>query len=467
MVRQAPSVVNALRLYDLCVLALAMPVAYYARDWMLGAQRPVIYPIEHYWPPLSVTLLLWIAASWTFEVYVSYRTRLIVTELARIARALAVVGLMVAGLGFLSRQHDVSRLFVGLYFAIALAALGATRIATRLLARAVRKRGRNVRIYAVVGAGDLAEEIVQSIAERPEWGYEFAGYILPNDEQVQPQTVLGKLEDLGTVLETRVLDEVIFALPRERLPDIESSILLCEEQGVSARICLDVLRNSVAKMTLGEIEGVPMLTFSRTPSDAIALALKRAFDILVSSTVLLLSSPMLIAVAVAIRLDSPGPVFFRQRRVGLNGRTFDVSKFRSMYVDAEARLDELRLQNEMNGPVFKMRNDPRVTRVGRFLRRTSLDEFPQFWNVLRGEMSVVGPRPPLPSEVSQYKRWQRRRLSMKPGITCIWQVSGRNNIDFERWMELDLQYIDHWSLWQDIAICAKTIPAVLGARGAS
>ncbi len=138
-----------------------------------------------------------------------------------------------------------------------------------------------------------------------------------------------------------------------------------------------------------------------------------------------------------------------------------------MYIDAEARLESLRAHNEMSGPVFKMKNDPRITRLGRFIRRTSLDEFPQFWNVLRGEMSVVGPRPPLPSEVRQYKRWQRRRLSVKPGITCIWQISGRNNIDFDRWMELDLEYIDQWSLWNDIQICLKTIPAVLGSRGAS
>ena len=180
----------------------------------------------------------------------------------------------------------------------------------------------------------------------------------------------------------------------------------------------------------------------------------------------LVALPLLIGAAIAIKLDSPGPLFFRQRRVGVHGRIFHILKFRSMYVDAEARLEALREHNEMTGPVFKMTNDPRVTRVGRFLRRMSLDEFPQFWNVLRGEMSVVGPRPPLPSEVRQYKRWQRRRLSMKPGITCIWQISGRNEIDFDRWMELDLQYIDEWSLWNDVRICVLTVPAVLGARGA-
>jgi exopolysaccharide biosynthesis polyprenyl glycosylphosphotransferase len=231
-------------------------------------------------------------------------------------------------------------------------------------------------------------------------------------------------------------------------------------------ISLDVLRFGYSRMSIGEMDGLPMLALTRTPTDVLALAVKRVFDLLVSAMILLLASPVLIAVAIAIKLDSPGPIFFRQRRVGVHGRLFDILKFRSMHADAEARLEPLRARNEMSGPVFKMRDDPRVTRVGRLIRRSSLDEFPQFWNVLRGDMSVVGPRPPLPSEVRQYKRWQRRRLSVKPGITCVWQISGRNEIDFDRWMELDLEYIDRWSLWGDVRIILKTIPAVIWTRGA-
>jgi exopolysaccharide biosynthesis polyprenyl glycosylphosphotransferase len=212
------------------------------------------------------------------------------------------------------------------------------------------------------------------------------------------------------------------------------------------------------------VGGVPSIAFCPVPSDAMALFAKRAFDIAVSFVALAWLAPLLAAVALAIRIDSPGPVLFRQCRVGRNGRTFFVLKFRSMYQDAEQRLEALRSRNEMSGPVFKMANDPRVTRVGRFIRKTSIDELPQFWNVLRGDMSVVGPRPPLPREVAQYKPWQRRRLSVRPGITCTWQVSGRNDIDFDRWMELDLSYIDNWSLWRDFQIVAKTIPAVFHGR---
>jgi exopolysaccharide biosynthesis polyprenyl glycosylphosphotransferase len=209
-----------------------------------------------------------------------------------------------------------------------------------------------------------------------------------------------------------------------------------------------------------------MLSFTSTPHDYLALFLKRTFDIVVSATVLLVASPVLLLVCVAIKLDSPGPIFFPQRRIGLSGREFTLYKFRSMCLDAEHRLPDVREYNEMGGPVFKMLRDPRVTRVGRWLRRTSLDEFPQFWNVLRGEMSIVGPRPPIPAEVKRYERWQRRRLSVRPGITCTWQVSGRNDIDFEQWMALDLEYIDTWSFWRDLHIVMRTIPAVILGKGA-
>jgi exopolysaccharide biosynthesis polyprenyl glycosylphosphotransferase len=314
----------------------------------------------------------------------------------------------------------------------------------------------------------MARELVEIIGANPHWGLSFAGFVLVDGMPVPHRgPLLGKLSDLGGILEDEVLDVVIFAVPRGRLGDVQRGIQLCEEQGIEVRISLDVLRFGPGRMTVSDFDGVPMLAFSRTPSDALALAAKRAFDLVASAAILLLSSVALVAVAIAIKLDSPGPVFFRQRRVGRNGREFSMLKFRSMHVDAEAQLAALRVQNEVSGPVFKMRDDPRVTRVGRFLRRTSLDEFPQFLNVLFGDMSVVGPRPPIPGEVQQYRRWQRRRLSVKPGITCLWQISGRSSIGFDRWMELDLEYIDNWSLWGDVLICLKTVPAVIAARGAS
>jgi exopolysaccharide biosynthesis polyprenyl glycosylphosphotransferase len=193
---------------------------------------------------------------------------------------------------------------------------------------------------------------------------------------------------------------------------------------------------------------------------------KRIFDVLVSALALAALAPLFLAIAVAIKLDSPGPVLFRQRRVGLHGRAFWLYKFRSMVQGAERMLADLQDRNEMDGPVFKMREDPRVTRVGRWLRRSSLDELPQFWNVLHGDMSVVGPRPPIPGEVKQYESWQRKRLAVRPGITCTWQISGRNEVEFEKWMQLDLHYIENWSLWHDLKIVLLTLPAVIRGRGA-
>jgi exopolysaccharide biosynthesis polyprenyl glycosylphosphotransferase len=313
----------------------------------------------------------------------------------------------------------------------------------------------------------MARELIESIDAHPEWGLRFAGFVRLDDATAGARgPMLGTVGNLGRILEEQIIDVVVIAVPRTRLSDVERAVHVCEEQGVEVRLSLDVLRLGPGRMSVADMDGHPMLAFTRTPTDTLALVAKRVFDVVMSALVIVALSPVFASIAIAIRLDAPGPIFFRQRRIGQSGRVFEMLKFRSMYRDAEARLEALRAQNEMSGPVFKMANDPRVTKVGRFLRRTSLDEFPQFWNVLKGEMSIVGPRPPVPSEVRQYKRWQRRRLSMKPGITCIWQVSGRNNIDFDRWMELDLQYIDEWSLWGDIRICLRTIPAVLTARGA-
>jgi exopolysaccharide biosynthesis polyprenyl glycosylphosphotransferase len=241
---------------------------------------------------------------------------------------------------------------------------------------------------------------------------------------------------------------------------------LCEERGTTARVTIDFFPHIISKTHLEEMDGLPLLTFSTTPKNELLLILRRIFDMIGSIVLILLLSPLLLLIILLIRLESPGPVIYRQVRVGLNGRKFTFFKFRSMVQGADERRNDLAVHNIMSGPVFKMRDDPRVTRVGRFLRKSSLDELPQLVNVLWGDMSFVGPRPPIPEEVEQYQGWQRRRLSMKPGITGLWQVSGRNQIDFDQWMKLDLEYIDHWSLWLDFKILLKTIPTVIFGRGA-
>jgi exopolysaccharide biosynthesis polyprenyl glycosylphosphotransferase len=465
--QHAKTVDIGLRLTDLLLLTVSLPVADAIYVRVRDGADP--HAIDRLWLPMVFVLVGWVALAWIFEVYGTYRTRRLVVELGRIAKALAGIGLLFASGAFFLKE-PTSRLMTALYFGTAVAFLGASRVTLRIAARSLRRRGYNTRRFAIVGEGAVAEDIAATFAAHQEWGFELAGFVLVSPTRARPSPpgpILGVLADLERILDEQVLDEVVFAVPRSEMETVERAILLCEEQGIAVVMCLEPLRVGTARMSMFELADRPMLVFSRTPSDVLSLATKRAFDMLVSALVVAALAPLAAAIAIAIKLDSPGPVFFRQRRVGRNGRPFTMLKFRSMACDAEERLVALASLNEMNGPVFKMRNDPRVTRVGRLLRKTSLDELPQFWNVLLGDMSVVGPRPPIPAEVKKYKRWQRRRLSVKPGITCTWQVSGRNHVDFERWMELDLEYIDNWSLWRDVEICLKTVPAVLTSRGAS
>ncbi|HWV38888.1 MAG TPA: sugar transferase [Vulgatibacter sp.] len=468
MLKQNARLVDlGLRLTDLIVLTLTLPLAHWGYS-VAPMARAVAPPLAELWGPFVGVLLLWIAISGSFQVYGAYRTRRISWEIFRIARSMGLLALLVLAGIFVATDSRLPRIFVGLYFLGAFAMMAASRLVLRVAARLLRRRGYNVRRYAIVGVGIGAEEIATIFERQPQWGYRLAGYILPDgNEFVLPgETILGTLDELDRILDQHVLDEVVFAVPRDRLPLMADAIHTCEEQGVRVVVSLQPLQLGTGRMSLLELSGLSMLVFDRTPSDPIALAAKRAFDVVVSAIALVALSPLFVAVAAAIKLDSKGPVFFRQTRVGLNGRPFSMVKFRSMYQDAEARLQALRDQNEMSGPVFKMKNDPRITRVGRIIRKLSIDELPQFWNVLTGTMSIVGPRPPLPAEVRQYERWQRRRLSVRPGITCTWQVSGRNSIPFDRWMELDLEYIDNWSLQQDLKIFLKTIPAVVSTRGA-
>jgi len=276
-----------------------------------------------------------------------------------------------------------------------------------------------------------------------------------------------KVDDVPRLLREQVIDEVIFAVGREELGRLEDLFLLCEEEGVRTRVQLQVFPHQASQVFVEHLGSVPLLTFSTTPENELHLLLKRALDLLGAAVLLVVFSPLLALLALLVKLSSPGPIFYRQTRCGLGGRRFTLFKFRSMVADAEQRQAELAAHNEADGPVFKMRNDPRVTPLGRGMRKLSLDELPQFWNILKGDMSFVGPRPPLPQEVEKYERWQRRRLRMRPGLTCLWALEGRSDLSFSRWMELDMAYIDNWSLWLDLKIFLKTIPRVLLGRGAA
>lgn len=284
-------------------------------------------------------------------------------------------------------------------------------------------------------------------------------------DRIRTGAILGNLSELGPILDKRAVDEVYFSAPLDQFSVILPSLRLCAEIGVTAYVQAESITcRNVPELI--DFHGVPLLSYSPARHSPELLAVKRVLDIVFAIVGIVLAAPIMLVCAVLVKTTSPGPVLFRQRRCGLNGREFWMCKFRTMEPDAEARLAQLAHLNEAQGPVFKIENDPRATRVGRFLRRWSLDELPQIFSVLLGDMSIVGPRPPLPSEVAQYDRWQRRRLSMRPGLTCLWQIKGRHRIGFEEWMKLDLFYIDNWSLRLDFLILSRTVTTVLGGTGA-
>ncbi len=319
-------------------------------------------------------------------------------------------------------------------------------------------RGKDLTEVILVGSEERNAEFAGLLEEHPEWSLHVTARLDPTDNLVT---------QLPAMLHCHPVGCVIFNVSQTAFSEIEKAILACELEGVEAWLVADFVKTSIARATVDDFYGKPLLIFSTTPEVSWQLVCKRLIDVAGATIGLLVLGPLvLLPVAIIIKLTSPGPILFGQKRSGLHGRLFTMYKFRSMVTNAEMLQAELAAYNEMTGPVFKMKDDPRVTPFGRFLRHTSIDEFPQLWNVLVGNMSLVGPRPPIPSEVQHYDPWHRRRLSMKPGLTCIWQISGRNHIGFEQWMKLDLQYIDNWSLWLDLKILAQTLPVVLTGLGA-
>jgi exopolysaccharide biosynthesis polyprenyl glycosylphosphotransferase len=460
---------------DLVLTTVAFLLAWWLRSHLGPQLLPRFFPTELY--PLSryLGLLPLVLAIWTFllvtrEAYTSRRTVALYREVWEVVQVVGIGTLTLAAAGWLLRLDFVSRPFLVLFACLDLLLLVSEKLALRLLARHVRRRGFNYRTLLLVGINPRSEEVANIILTHPHWGLQLLGFVAPNSSfpsTVAGLPVLGSADDLPRILQDEVVDEVIFILSRRQLDEFEESFLLCSELGIRARVAL-YFPHMKARVVLEDLEGIPLLTFTNTPLAPFPMFLKRLLDVVASAVGLVVLGVPLLLIAAAIKLTSRGPVLFKQVRCGLNGRRFTLYKFRTMYQGSELQLDEVAHLNEVNGPAFKARSDPRVTPVGRLLRRLSLDELPQLANVLRGQMSLVGPRPPLPDEVARYERWQRRRLSMKPGLTGLWQVSGRAGLDdFNRWIALDLAYIDQWSLWLDVKIMLKTIPAVLSAQGAS
>jgi exopolysaccharide biosynthesis polyprenyl glycosylphosphotransferase len=388
---------------------------------------------------------------------------------------------LLIGYALSDRGGGVSRaLAIGGGAILAVLIMLKTALARAWLA-SLRRRGGGRRLI-LVGSGEPLTAFLRTLREHPVWRFEVAGVVSDALEGQTSETssdapdpdappLLGRLPDLPALLDETPVDEVIFVPSEARLEDLKDFLRDCELRGLRTRLALTFHEPTLklSRFQADTFDGTPMVAL--IPSREVAdwrLLLKSASDRVLAALGLIVLSPVFLAIALAIKLTSPrgASVFYGQERSGLNGKPFRFYKFRSMRPGADKMLEDLKASNEMSGPVFKMRQDPRITPVGRFLRRWSLDELPQLWNVLRGDMAIVGPRPPIPQEVRKYDRWQRRRLSMKPGLTCLWQVSGRNLVDFDTWMKLDLEYIDNWSLWLDFQIMLRTVGVVLTGKGA-
>jgi exopolysaccharide biosynthesis polyprenyl glycosylphosphotransferase len=420
-------------------------------------------------------LLLWHQVFRFFDMYRSRRLSRKREEMLDIFKATSMGTVLMYAISLAFHVDMINYVFAGVFWFSLITITASDRLGVRLVLRQLRVKGKNLRNILVVGSNDAALQFAHKIEQSPWLGYRILGFVdneWPGLVKFKEQgySVSCGFDQLRVFLRTNVVDEVVVTLPLRSLHSYASEIAeLCEEQGILVRVVSNIFDLKRARSRAEDFEGESHIT--HTTGTVVAgwpAVVKWLLDFTVSLVLLIFFSPLFLITALLMKLTSPGPVFFLQERLGLNKRRFKIYKFRTMTVDAESRMKELEHLNELSGPVFKIRNDPRITTIGRFLRSTSIDELPQLFNVLKGDMSLVGPRPMAVRDYEGFNEdWQRRRFSVRPGITCLWQVLGRNCIPFEQWMELDLQYIDRWSLWLDVQILFKTIPAVLRGSGAS
>ncbi len=459
---------------DALAINAAVFIAWYVR-YQLQADLPLgegfyYFPYPAYIPLALVLTVLTIAILRFEGMYAVARGRSYLDELYTILNSTTTAILLIMAFTFVIRPLVYSRaLYVYAATLIALL-LALARALQRMAYVYLRKRGVGVDRVLIVGAGELGRALMRNIVAQPDLAYQIVGFV--DDDPERGSADIGRFKALGgttrlpSLLRELLVDEVIVTLPWTAREKIIAIIQLCQRYDVTAKVVPDLFQFSLSRVALDDVGGVPLIAVREAKMSLVDSAIKRAFDLVIGSILLVIAAPIMAIISILIRFDSSGPIIFSQTRIGRGGRAFVVHKFRSMRVGAEEELPQLNGLNEASGPLFKIRNDPRRTRLGRFIRRPSLDELPQLFTVLRGEMSLVGPRAPLPSEVEQYQEWHKRRLEVAQGLTGLSQVSGRSNLTFDETVMLDIYYIENWSPWLDLWILLKTVPTVLLARGA-
>jgi exopolysaccharide biosynthesis polyprenyl glycosylphosphotransferase len=457
-------------LSDVFLAVLAFEAAYRTRI-VLHLEHEFYLTVERKALVLGFSLLALVGIGLWLELYEKLdagHPRLILRDAAR---QCAYSALFLVVFEYLLRL-DLSRFFLSLFVTYEWVALLLFRLTAGRLVGVIRREFAGPHYVMVVGTGERARRLGEALERSVDYGVRLRGFLsdqqveAPGDIRLRANYRVRPIAELSVILRQHVIDEIIFAVESDRLSELEEYFLLCDEEGVRTRVAVDFFPHVNSTVSLERLGATPLLTFSAAPYDEIRLLLKRTVDILLAAAGLVVLAPFMLAIAFIIKLTSPGPAIFRQVRCGLNGRRFRFYKFRSMCENAEQLKASLAHLSKRQ-TAFKIPDDPRLTPIGRFLRRFSIDEWPQLWNVLRGDMSMVGPRPAVPNEVEQYQRWQRRRLRMRPGLTCLWAISGRDEVDFDTWMKMDMQYIDNWSLALDWKILVRTIPRVLTGRGAN
>lgn len=458
-------------LIDMLMINIGMLIAYLLRyriQWLVD----VIFAASllDYWPfHLSFTLLipLWLLLDGDYR---AWRGRSWVDHVYYIFNVVAKVLVLILALAFILRPLVYSRLLLVEAGVAITVTLSLGRAIAMLILHRQRLQGKGLKRVVIVGAGEVGRRVMRTIVARSDLGYKIMGYVddnpLKGEGEIGRIKGLGAINTLGTDLESMPVDEVLITLPWSQHRRILNVLRECETQGITARIVPDFFQMSLSRVEASDLGGVPLISVHKIAFGAGALFAKRALDVLGALVGFTLGAPIFALIACAIKCDSKGPIFFGQERVGKHGEHFRIYKFRSMRAGAETELGQLDELNEADGPLFKMHDDPRITRVGALLRRTSLDELPQLFNVLKGEMSLVGPRPPTPEEVTAYQQWHTKRLAVPPGMTGLWQVSGRSDLSFDEMVLLDLYYIENWSPWSDINILLRTVPKVILGEGA-